>query len=68
MIRRNHGSREEAIRTALRAGYWPISRRDGLWVLRRDDGSEVAVAREERARSQVWHLVDPPEDSTEVIQ
>lgn len=61
MIRRNHGSKIAAIREAMNHRYLPLCRRDG--VLAFSDGrNTVAVAREDRARSSVWHLVPPPTD------
>lgn len=60
MIRRNHPSREAAIRAAVEAGYWPVHRRDSLYVL--SDGKQhLAIQRETRARSEVFHLVPAPD-------
>lgn len=62
MIRRNHPSREAAIRAAVEAGYWPLHRRDSIYVL--GNGKEqLAIQREERARSTVFHLVPAPEET-----
>ena len=61
MIRRNHASREAAVRAARGAGYWPRHRYDGLLVLSNGD-QELGIVHEGRARSQVWHLVEPPAD------
>jgi hypothetical protein len=46
----------------MEAGYIPRHRHDSLWVLQNDAGNLVAIQRETRARTQVWHLVDPPDD------
>lgn len=55
MITRNHNSPELARKEARRAGYWPQHQPDGRDVWARDDGRRVALVREERARSTVWH-------------
>ena len=64
MKTRDFASPTEARREAARASYWPRHRHDGVDVWRRDDGKEIALAREERARSTVWHWVEPPPDQS----
>lgn len=63
MIRRNHSSREAAIREAMGHGYWPTHRRDGMLVLS-NGKQQVALQRERMPRSLRFHLVeDFPEDT-----
>lgn len=68
MKRRDHVTREDAIRELMKHDYLPLSRRDGLLVF--SNGKERAgIQREERARSTVYHLVDPPaEPAQEMAQ
>jgi hypothetical protein len=40
---------------ASRCGFSQRHRRDGLEVWMRDDGTEIALQRERRPRSTVWH-------------
>ncbi len=57
MKRCDHRSAAEAIREAMRHDFIPAHRRDGLIVLS-NGKRQVAVAREARPRSTVFHLVD----------
>lgn len=61
MILRNHPTRETAIQTAVAGGYWPRHRYDHLFVLS-NGKRELAIQREDRPRSTVFHLVDAPAD------
>lgn len=55
MNKRNHASRETAIREAMKNGYWP---RHSTGVLVLSDGKhELAIQRETRPRSTAYHLV-----------
>lgn len=45
-----------AMREARKHGYWPRHRRDGLNVWRKGE-QELALKRERRPRSTVWHWV-----------
>lgn len=61
------------MRAAMDAGYYGIHRRDGLHAFaRKGDSVVLGIAREERARSTVWHLVpikpDIPAPSQEETQ
>ena len=51
----DHASVTQARVEASRCGYSQIHRRDGLEVWMRDDGTEIALQRETRPRSTVWH-------------
>lgn len=53
MQRRNHASRAAAW-AALPQGFWPVHRRDGMLVVG-DGKTELALQREQRARSTVFH-------------
>lgn len=58
MIRRNHNSIEAAFAAARSGGYYLIHRRDGKHAFKRKgDDVILGIAREERARSTVWHLL-----------
>jgi hypothetical protein len=61
MTRREHNSRASAIREAVRHGYWDKAgiRADGIYILT-DGKNELAIQRETRARSVVFHLVEAP--------
>lgn len=61
MKRRDHDSREAAIRELMKHDYSPLHRRDGVLVFS-DGKRRAAIQREQRQRSTVYHLVDPPAD------
>lgn len=68
MKRRDHKSVADAIREAAAHDFLPIHRRDGLHVLS-DGKRKVAIARETRARSVVFHLVDEfPADTSATLE
>lgn len=56
MRTRDFPTREAAIAAACEAGLWPEHRFDGLLVLS-DSRRAYAIAREQRPRSAVYHLV-----------
>jgi hypothetical protein len=60
--RKNHSSFEAAKRELVNAGYVTAHSSPGMpecWQ-RLKDKRRFAVAREDRARSSVWHIVDYP--------
>lgn len=61
MILRNYPTREAAVGAAVAAGYWPRHRYDHIYVLS-NGKRELAIQREDRPRSTVFHLVDAPKD------
>lgn len=63
MIRRDHKARATAIREAYDHGFWqkPGLRQDGIYVLT-DGKQELAIHRDARPRSTVYHLVEAPSD------
>lgn len=59
MTCREHPDRPAAIREAMKHGYIPIHRSDGLLVFS-NGKQKIAVQRETRPRSVVFHLVAAP--------
>ena len=63
MKTRDFASATQARVEASRCGYSPIHRTDGIDVWKRDDGTCIALQRETRKRSVVWHWTKTfPED------
>lgn len=69
MTLREHPTRAAAIAEAVKHGYWTQAgiRRDGHLILA-NGKRPLAILRETRARSVVYHLVDAPPDAAEPIE